>query len=91
MISTTPRTAISPDDYVPIAANTQVSFGLGSDAEVYPIDLESDPLVEGIEYFQVSIATVDGTNAVDGSIDTDLDTANVFILDLSCKLKGLFL
>ena len=71
-------------DYTP-DANTVVTFAQGAEAEPYSIALLEDSTVEGMEFFQVSIATVGGPNADDGSVDTDLDTANVFILDLSSK------
>ena len=86
MISTTAVTATTTLDFVPIPANTMLNFGVGSDVEVYEIMLEPDSLIEEIEYFEVSIATGGGTFAADGSIDTDLDTAKVLILDRSCKL-----
>ena len=79
-------TATATLDFAPIAANTMVSFGLGSDAEVYSIQLEPDSFIEEIQYFEVTIATVGGTNSDDGTVDGDLNTAKVLILDRSCKL-----
>ena len=85
VISTTAVTATDTLDFTPIPANTMVMFGLGSDVEVYSIDLQPDAFIEGIENFEVNIATVGGTNNADGSVDADLDTAKVLILDRSCK------
>ena len=62
-----------------------VAFAQGSDAEAYSIMLEQDALIEGIEYFDVTIATIGGTNSASGSVDADLNTAKVLILDRSCK------
>ena len=67
-----------------------VTFAQGSDAEPYSIMLEPDPLIEGIEYFEVTIATIGGTNTASGSIDADLNTAKVLILDRSCKKRFCF-
>ena len=83
-------TAVVTDDYTAIPTNTRVTFAEGSEVEEYSIALLEDSIVEGIEYFQVSIATVGGANAVDGSIDMALNTANVFVLDLSSKYKNEF-
>ena len=76
-------TATANDDFTP--ANSMVMFAKGSDAELFSIVLREDTAVEDIEYFQVGIATVGGTNAASGSVDADLNTAKVFIMDKSCE------
>ena len=72
-------------DYTDIPMNTKVTFAQGSGAEVYKIMLSPDTLVEGIEFFKVVIASVGGMNMADGTVDATLSTANIFILDHSCK------
>ena len=67
------------------SGETTVTFAAGSTSEAQTIMLTSDADVEGIEHFQVEITTVGGTNSNRGAVDNNLNTANVFILDLSCK------
>ena len=67
------------------SGETTVTFSAGSTSEAQTIMLTPDADVEGIEYFQVVIENVGGTSSNRGSVDDNLNTANFFILDLSCK------
>jgi hypothetical protein len=87
-ISATPQTA-TVADYTDIAAAEMVTFTAVATSVTYQITLTPDALCEGIEYFEVVIATVGGTDAAKGAVDTDRDTARVFILDHSCKSRNL--
>ncbi|XP_072023305.1 uncharacterized protein [Amphiura filiformis] len=63
--------------------DTDVSFAQGDCAVAHPLALTPDDVVEGMEYFEVVIGRVTGTNAAKGSVHTILNTAKVFILDHS--------
>ncbi|XP_072051646.1 uncharacterized protein [Amphiura filiformis] len=84
--STTGVTA-SGADFTEIAmaspVDTEVSFAQGDCAVAHRLALTPDDLVEGMEYFEVVIGTISGTNAAKGSVHTVLNTAKVFILDHS--------
>ena len=67
------------------SGETTVTFSAGSTSEAQTIMLTPDADVEGIEYFQVEITTVGGMNSNRGAVDNTLNSANVFILDLSCE------
>ena len=82
-ISVTPMTATAPDYMTPA---TLVSFAQGAVVEELPITLQTDSAVEGIESFQIIISVM-GTTAATGTVDASFTTANIFVLDLSCKFK----
>ncbi|XP_072051647.1 uncharacterized protein [Amphiura filiformis] len=63
--------------------DTEVSFAKGDCAVAHQLSLTPDDVVEGMEYFEVVIDRVTGTNAAKGTVHTVLDTAKVFILDHS--------
>ena len=49
--------------------------------------LAVDTAAEGLEYFKADLTNLAGTNAGNGQIDPNRNSAQIFILDLSCKYK----
>ncbi|XP_072037585.1 uncharacterized protein [Amphiura filiformis] len=75
----TPVTATALDYTAPAAS---VTYAEGAVVEELSIALATDPILEGIEYFQITISVM-GTTATTGSVDVAFMTADIFILDLS--------
>ncbi|XP_072023298.1 uncharacterized protein [Amphiura filiformis] len=73
----------SAADFTEINPAVMVTFAQGECAVAHQLELKPDTLVEGMEYFEVVIATVAGTNMAKGSVHAELFTAKVFILDHS--------
>ena len=85
-IVTTDQTAIQPGDYTQVAS-TPLTWAAGARTQTETVNVvtQSDNGIEGVEYFTATISTLAGGNAPNGEIDTSRNTAQVFILDLSCK------
>lgn len=82
--SLTPQTAIAPDDYIdPGAIN--INFVDGEVVKQIAVTLQTDALVEGIEYFQAELGAITVADTDQSTVDAELNTANIFILDLTCK------
>lgn len=78
-------------DYTAITAGTQETFVIGQATKSFTIDLLADPVLEGTEYFMVTISLVHGATASAGSVSAAAgNTACVLILDTSGKRKDIF-
>lgn len=62
-----------------------MSFVDGEVIEEVDIALETDALVEGIEFFQAELGAITVADTDKSSVDAGLTTANIFILDLTCE------
>jgi hypothetical protein len=47
-----------------------------------------DNAVEELEYFTADLTNLAGTNAANGQIDANRASAQIFIVDLSCKYES---
>ena len=85
-IVTADQTAIQPGDYTRLTS-TPLTWAAGArtQTETPNVVTQSDNDIEGVEYLTATISTLTGGNAANGEIDTTRNTAQVFILDLSCK------
>ena len=80
------QTAGQPGDYTAVTT-TALNWAAGARTQTQSVNvvLQGDNVVEGLEYLTLGITMLTGTNAAKGSIDPTRNTAQVFILDLSCK------
>ncbi|XP_072023585.1 uncharacterized protein [Amphiura filiformis] len=85
-ITLAPRTAVI-GDYVDFAGATTIDFAEGEIVQELLIDLETDALVEGIEYFQAVLGVVTVADPDKTKVDPMLNTANIFILDLTSYFR----
>ena len=78
------QTADAGDDYVDIGMSTTIDFVDGEVVEEQLVTLEKDALVEGMEYFEAQLGaiTVGDTDKI--TVDAMLDTATIFIMDITC-------
>ncbi|XP_072051597.1 uncharacterized protein [Amphiura filiformis] len=81
-ITLTPQTAVV-GDYADIGGATTIDFAEGEIVQELLLDLETDALVEGIEYFQAVLGAVTVADPTKTTVDPMLNTANIFILDLT--------
>ena len=85
-IVTADETAIQPGDYTQVTSSALTwAAGARTQTETVNVVTQSDDDIEGVEYLTATISTLTGGNAGNGQIDTTRNTAQIFILDLSCK------
>ena len=91
-IVTADETAIQPGDYTQVTSSPLTwAAGARTQTETVTVVTQSDNDIEGIEYLTATISTLTGANAANGQIDTTGSSAQIFILDLSCKyIKHVF-
>ena len=66
---------------------TSISFAIGESVKLQAVMLAADTTAEGLEYFKADLTNLAGANAGNGQIDPNRNSAQVFILDFSCKYK----
>ena len=87
-IATADETAVQPGDYTQLTATT-LSFAVGEAVKLQAIAIAAvDNAVEELEYFRADLSNLAGTNAAQGQIDANRDSAQIFIVDLSCKYES---
>ena len=85
-IVTADETAIQPGDYTQVTSSALTwAAGARTQTETVNVVTQSDDDIEGVEYLTATISTLTGANAANGQIDTTRNSAQIFILDLSCK------
>ena len=68
---------------------TTLSFAAGESVKLQAITIAAvDNAVEELEYFRADLSNLAGTNAANGQIDANRNSAKIFIVDLSCKYES---
>ena len=83
-VATADQTAAQPGDYTQVTA-TAIVFATGESTKTQMVTTIADSNIEGIETLDVVVSMLTGSNVASGAIDTNQDTAALFILDCSCK------
>lgn len=70
-------------------ATTTLSFAVGEAVKLQAVTIAAvDNAVEELEYFRADLTNLAGTNAAQGQIDANRNSAQIFIVDLSCKYES---
>ena len=76
-------------DYTAVATST-VTFLATETTKTQAVATLADASIEGVEKFDLGISNLAGTDTARGSIDTDRNTAMIYIFDQSCKFTDTY-